>query len=57
MCSAGGGKTRKADTDELELLVNGSQDQAASDGPLPQPLSVAAVSNTFVEEYSIALSG
>lgn len=43
----------QTDTDELELQVNGSQNQAASDGRLPQPRSVAAASNTSVEEYSM----
>lgn len=47
-----GGWRRDAGTDWPELQVNGNQSKAVLDGPLPQPLSVTAAFNTFVEEDS-----
>lgn len=50
MCSVGDGEGMLAQIGQMQ--IDGSQSKAALDGPLPQPPSVTAAFNTFVEEDS-----
>lgn len=50
VCSVGDGEGMLAQIGQMQ--IDRSQSKAALDGPLPQPPSVTAAFNTFVEEDS-----